>query len=593
MDDRISKNIHRELRTMNGKLDEMGVVSRILTDSIKEQTAQMKRSTRHLLGGLASAAVSTTASIMSQNNLSASMSNMANILQKKTMARIENPNVTNISIQKSSRQENSLTNEVKISNTEELGLAIAKHIGASLTTSLLLRPPLIIGGTPTGEKKDEKQKNLWDHMNEVNDQVSKAKSMVENTKYFIELFKKKKDKGAGTGKCNCCCCSGDGSVLAGDILDELDGNERERRQKDKDGSRNGQTGKQSDDKKTGEKRRFWDRWFRKDDPKTKEIADASKGRNSPAPKRAPKLKKFSKSAGLLLLLGLAGDAAQNLSETQQESEDVTTLPDLTREKMEEIVASVDAMQSFRAVMNPVMEATKSGALSGKPAFSVVKTAVAVKEASWIKNALKGAARGLLRGAKTASDATKIARLNPLGLIGGLALDVGISELENYLTSEDEDREPEEVNTQVRLMAKPMLKIHPFQKNSSSNAFTPFADGNATASINGYRPMTDTIAPNNIAVPSGGAFGAPHSPMVSNQGMINGGNRFDVSANSNVTMNLNVNGYIDNRMIEEIKRIAREQFEASFRAFERGISEKVPNPKPFPRPQVAEGGMMSY
>ncbi|KJB86025.1 hypothetical protein AZ66_21245 [Paenibacillus sp. E194] len=56
MDDRISKNIHRELRTMNGKLDEMGVVSRILTDSIKEQTAEMKRNARQKtpkIGGLA------------------------------------------------------------------------------------------------------------------------------------------------------------------------------------------------------------------------------------------------------------------------------------------------------------------------------------------------------------------------------------------------------------------------------------------------------------------------------------------------------------------------------------------------------------
>lgn len=588
MDDRIAKNIHRELRTMNGKLDEMGVVSRILTDSIKEQTAQMKRSTRHLLRGLASAAVSTTASIMSQNYLSASMRNMANILQKQMMARIENPNISNVSIQKSS-QENSLTNEVKISNTEELGLAIAKHVGASLTTSLIMRPPLIIGGASSGGKKDEKPKNLWDHMNEVNDQVSKAKSMVENTKYFIELFKKKKDKGTGT--CKCCCCSGDGSAFSGDMLDELDGNERERRQKDKDGSRNRQTGQQSNDKKTGEKRRFWDRWFRKDDTKTKEIADASKGRNTPAPKKVPKLKKFGRAGGLLLLLGIAGDAAQNLSEAQQES-DVTASSDLTRDKLEEIVASVDAMQSFRAIMNPVMEATKSGALSGKPAFSAVKTAAAVKEASWIKNTLKGAARGLLRGAKTASNATKVARLNPIGIIGGLAFDAGISALENYLFSENDEKEPEG-NTQVSLMAKPVFKFNANQNSPSLMSASSFTGGNTAISINEHRPMIDTSS---TIIPSSGSFGTfgtPHFPVISNQGAVSGSNHLDVSANSNVTMNLNVNGYIDNRMIEEIKRIAREQYDASFRAFQRSIEGKLPKPKPFPKPQVAEGGMMSY
>ena len=63
---------------------------------------------------------------------------------------------------------------------------------------------------------------------------------------------------------------------------------------------------------------------------------------------------------------------------------------------------------------------------------------------------------------------------------------------------------------------------------------------------------------------------------------------DVNANSQVVMNLNVNGYIDRKMIEEIKRICREQYESAFRSFERGITSKVPLPPP-----VNKGGMMSH
>ncbi|UHA71936.1 phage tail tape measure protein [Paenibacillus sp. 481] len=73
-----------------------------------------------------------------------------------------------------------------------------------------------------------------------------------------------------------------------------------------------------------------------------------------------------------------------------------------------------------------------------------------------------------------------------------------------------------------------------------------------------------------AVRSGVANGVGTAP-----GTILPGQRMDVQANSNVVMNLNVNGYIDHRMIEEIKRICREQYEASFRTFERSIQDKLP------------------
>ncbi|WP_028593343.1 phage tail tape measure protein [Paenibacillus assamensis] len=69
----------------------------------------------------------------------------------------------------------------------------------------------------------------------------------------------------------------------------------------------------------------------------------------------------------------------------------------------------------------------------------------------------------------------------------------------------------------------------------------------------------------------------------------------VQANSNATINLNVNGYIDQNMINMIKDFTKQEFDKLFSSFTRQINEKTPQPgvKSPASSTQGQGGMMPY
>lgn len=667
MDDRISKNIHRELRTMNGKLDEMGVVSRILTDSIKEQTAEMKRNARRKtpkIGGLAlaSAASSASASASSESNLLSKMNMMITSLQKQVTS-LSITNSPTISI--SANVDSSTSNEVTIENTNEIAVSIAQQLSSSLSQQLattfasfqsqsmsaLVQVSTTINGK-SGKKAEDKSKSIMDYIRSgqdflynLNDEVTKIRDAKENGKLVKEFFQG--EKAGKDGDSKCCCNGGSGGTDGGEgsdmsVTDDTSDEKKEERKKDKGkNKRLGQAkyGKRRANKTISRsKSKNFKRTTYKKKNDFKELGRAAQGQNrdvgsspnkdlgqamntgqksssSAGPNAQQDLGKAAsgtsgqgqgtpqnsskagsgksgtgygqKSRGGMLgkakkfgkwgLFGAAvGSISMRLFGGEKKEEEEGNSDSTTVQTTAVLQSTAETIQSVQSAVEPMADAAKAAST----ASDVSKAASATKKVGWLGK--------LIKGARTVSKATRFLRWNPAGFIGGLAVDAGLWAAEKlFLPKEDEEKvKEEEEEKQVR----PMVRSNLFAKNRALAAST------VSSSVQAYSANSSSMQTLAGSVPSGAGTTDPSMPTSQTPNMPRVGGAagsMEVSTNSNVTMNLNVNGYIDNRMIEEIKRIAREQYDASFRAFERSIADKLPKPKPIPRPQVAEGGMMSY
>ncbi|CAH8249368.1 hypothetical protein WJ0W_006554 [Paenibacillus melissococcoides] len=592
MDDRITKNVHRELRTMNGKLDEIGSVFRIMTDSILEQIAEMKRAARPKRGGPA----------LATGGIASDVKSIANMMRRQASIRPAGQSLAHAA------------------QPNAMGQQLSASLSALQSTTVVVQVPAKAEDKKSGnEEKSYWQKALefaktaQDYVYAASDSITKVKDAIENVEFVKKLF-----SGESGSQCKCCCCQGGGSASSG-----LAGGGRGKKKKVGRGKplklkrgapgRSGGEGAQRQ-KELGNAVAPSKSGAAAPPGKGGTALPAAKGAPAASPAKsapgaspaksgpatppsaggtaaaplataassasAPQGKSASASTpfvrgrrkvtnpkpkrGLLKKVGswgavaaMAGDFALNMfgRKKEEEAEGGTDVAIAAAQTTAETVQSVQAATGTMADI----------ATSTSTASDVGKAASAAKKTGWFGK--------LLKGARTVSKATRFLRFTPAGFLGGLALDAGLWAAEKFLLPKEEEQPA----------AAPDVKKLSVQSQISAT----------TVAAGTYRPMAEaplaSAPPSPLPEPvhsgSRGSFGPP----------LPAGNRssFDVTANSNVVMNLNVNGYIDMRMIEEIKRIAREQFDASFRSFERSIASKLPPPKPMPKPVVAEGGMMSY
>jgi len=630
MDDRISKNIHRELRTMNGKLDEMGVVSRILTDSIKEQTAQMKRNGRQKtpkIGGL------TFPSATSDSITFSKLNTMFVSLQRQVASLGVSPLITI-----ATNGNSSSSNRVVIENTNELASSIAQQLPASLSQKPAFALPFILCKcSKDDDKKGDKPKSWFDYIGDayegfksLNDEVSNFRDLSDNIKFGKEMYSKiKKKRGGSKSNGESESSSGGKDDPQKDLGKAANGTKNEGEAKDKgnpsnkgkekentaDSLKSAASGSNKDknsppnnakpnDSKSPPTNTGTDA-DQKSSPKPtsnarRDLANAAAGSNgegqapspkdtkvdnskpSPAPKKRRgagilgRAKKLGKWGGFLA--GGAGLAMGLFGGKKDEDGDGEKSESTVDDSSNVVQATAETVQSVQSTVGPMADAAKAAST----ASDVSKAASATKKVGWLGK--------LLKGARTVSKATRFLRFNPVGFLGGLAVDAGLWAAEKFLLPNDEenpDKESEE-DDKSKSAAKMMVRSY-MAKNHALAAST------GQSNIQSYSPNGEGMQPIVEGSPTGAISSTASMPQHQTPNMPGptASGSMEVSANSNVTMNLNVNGYIDNRMIEEIKRIAREQYDASFRALERGIADKLPKPKPIPRPQVAEGGMMSH
>lgn len=621
MDDRISKNIHRELRTMNGKFDEMGVVSRILTDSIKEQTAQMKRNARKKtpkIGGL------TFPSATSDSITFSKLNTMFASLQRQVASLRVSPLITI-----STNANSSSSNRVVIENTNELASSIAQQLPASLSQKPAVALAFALCKC-SSDKKEEKPKTWLDYIGDayklfkdVNSDFTNLRDLSDNIKFGKEMYekiKKKRDGSKSDGESESSSSGKDEPQK--DLGQAANGTKNEGEAKDKGNSNKGKentadslksaangsnkdknsppTNAKHNDSKTTNTGTDADQKSSPTSNARQDLANAATGSNgegqapspkdikvdnskpSPAPKKRRgagilgRAKKLGKWGGFLA--GGAGLAMGLFGGKKDEDGDGEKSESTADDSSNVVQATAETVQSVQSTVGPMADAAKAAST----ASDVSKAASATKKVGWLGK--------LLKGARTVSKATRFLRFNPVGFLGGLAVDAGLWAAEKFLLPNDEekpDKESEE-DDKSKSAAKMMVRSY-MVKNHALAAST------VQSNIQSYSPNGEGMQPIVEGSPTGAKSSTVTMPQRQTPNMpgptASGG--MEVSANSNVTMNLNVNGYIDNRMIEEIKRIAREQYDASFRALERGIADKLPKPKPIPRPQVAEGGMMSH
>ncbi|RJG24217.1 hypothetical protein [Paenibacillus thiaminolyticus] len=591
MDDRITKNVHRELRTMNGNLAEIGSVFRIMTDSMQEQIAEMKRAARPKRGGPA----------LATGGIASDVKSIANMMRRQASIRSGGPNLANAA----------QPNELALSVGQQLSASLAALQRTLAANKGQAKAPDQPEKKPGNEEKTYWQKALefaktaQDYVYAASDSIKKVKEVIDNAKYVKKLFTGE----SGGSQCKCCCCQGGGGISSG-----LAGGGRNKKKKPGRGKplklKKGAPGRSGGEGAQRQKELGKAVAPSKDGtaappgksgtavPPAKGAPAASPAKSGPAtpptaggtaspsataasPASAPQGKSASASTpfararrkvtspkpkrGLLKKVGtwgavaaMAGDFALNMFGRKKEEKEEEEGGEYAITAAQTTAETVQSVQAATGTMAEIATSTST-------ASDVGKAASAAKKTGWFGK--------LLKGARTVSKATRFLRFTPAGFLGGLALDAGLWAAEKFLLPKEEEQPA----------AAPDAKKLSVQSRLPSPA----------VAAGTYRPMADaplaSAPPSPLPEPvhsgSRGSFGPP----------LPAGNRsgLDVTANSNVVMNLNVNGYIDMRMIEEIKRIAREQFDASFRSFERSIASKLPSPKPMPKPVVAEGGMMSY
>ncbi|MBG9794459.1 hypothetical protein ABD76_18895 [Paenibacillus dendritiformis] len=581
MDDRITKNVHRELRAMNGKLDEIGSVFRIMTDSIQEQIAEMKRAARPKRGGPA----------LAIGGIASDVKSIANMMRGQASIRPGGPSLAHAA------------------QPNALGQQLSASLSALQSTTVVVQGPAQAEDKKSGnEEKTYWQKALdfaitaQDYVYAASNSIKKVKEVIDNVNYVKKLF----TGDSGGSQCKCCCCQGGGGASSG-----LAGGGRDKKKKPGRGKplklKRGAPGRSGGEGAQRQKELGKAVAPSKDGaaappgkggtavPPAKGAPAASPAKSGPASPppaggtSAPLTTAASSSStpqgtasslpsrkvthgkpkrGFLKKVGtwgtvaaIAGDFALNMFGRKKEEEAEGGNAAAPADAIVAAQTTAETVQSVQAATGTMADI----AASTSTASDVGKAASAAKKTGWFGK--------LLKGARAVSKATKFLRFTPAGFLGGLALDAGLWAAEKFLLPKEEEQPA----------AAPDAKKLSVQSRLPSPA----------VAAGTYRPMAEaplaSAPPSPLPEPihsgSRGSFGPP----------LPAGNRggLDVTANSNVVMNLNVNGYIDMRMIEEIKRIAREQFDASFRSFERSIASKLPPPKPMPKPVVAEGGMMSY
>lgn len=584
MDDRVTKNVHRELRTMNGKLDEIGSVFRIMTDSIQEQIAEMKRAARPKRGGPA----------LATGSIASDVKSIANMMRRQASIRPGGQNLAHAA------------------RPNELGQQLSASLSALQSTTVVVQGP----AQAEDKKSGNEEKSYWkkalefaktaqDYVYAASDSITKVKDAIENVDFVKKLFTGE----SGGSQCKCCCCQGRGGISSG-----LAGGGRNKKKKPGRGKplklKKGAPGRSGGEGAQRQKELGKAVAPSKDGaaappgksgtavPPAKGAPAASPAKSGPAspppaggtaapsataasPASAPQGKSASASTpfararrkvtspkpkrGLLKKVGtwgavaaMAGDFALNMFGRKKEEKEEEEGGEYAITAAQTTAETVQSVQAATGTMADIATSTST-------ASDVGKAASAAKKTGWFGK--------LLKGARTVSKATRFLRFTPAGFLGGLALDAGLWAAEKFLLPKEEEQpaaapDAKKLSVQSRLPSPAV----------AAGTYRPMADAPLASA-----PSSPLPEPGHSS--SRGSFGPP----------LPAGNRsgLDVTANSNVVMNLNVNGYIDMRMIEEIKRIAREQFDASFRSFERSIASKLPPPKPMPKPVVAEGGMMSY
>ncbi|MDG0873922.1 hypothetical protein L5D93_16365 [Paenibacillus thiaminolyticus] len=584
MDDRITKNVHRELRTMNGKLDEVGSVFRMMADSMQEQIAEMKRAARPKRGGPA----------LATGGIASDVKSIANMMRRQASIRSGGP---------------SLANAVQ---PKGLGQQLSASLAAVQSTTVVVQGP----ATADDKKSGNEEKSYWqkalefaktaqDYVYAASDSIKKVKGVIDNVNYVKKLFTGE----SGGSQCKCCCCQGGGGISSG-LAGEAGGRDKKKNKKKRGRGKSGKK-KRGGSGQSGREGAQRQKELGKAAAPSKDGTAATPGKGGaavPPAKGAPAASSPTKSGpatpptaggtaaplttaatppsapqgtapsstsgkvtpakpkrGLLKKVGkwgtvaaIAGDFALNMLGRKKEEKEESDGGEYAITAAQTTAETVQSVQAATGTMAEIATSTST-------ASDVGKAASAAKKTGWFGK--------LLKGARTVSKATRFLRFTPAGFLGGLALDAGLWAAEKFLLPKEEEQPA----------AAPDVNKLSVQSQISAT----------TVAAGTYRPMADA----SIAFAPSGPLQAPvpYSSQGNAGPPLPAGNRsgFDVTANSNVVMNLNVNGYIDMRMIEEIKRIAREQFDASFRSFERSIASKLPPPKPMPKPVVAEGGMMSY
>ncbi|MCR8844210.1 phage tail tape measure protein [Paenibacillus sp. SC116] len=234
----------------------------------------------------------------------------------------------------------------------------------------------------------------------------------------------------------------------------------------------------------------------------------------------------------------------------------------------------------QATQTAATQAAQTASTASVQAKAAADTASTAKKASWGKS--------FVNGARAVSKATRFLRFTPAGFLGGLALDAGLWAADKWLFGGDkEEKKPEPPK-------QPAEPIQTAVTAASSTTTTSFKPNSEIVQAGAVAVPVATLAATAVP-PTAAVAGTPIPTTVPTvpAPIGAGGGTMDINTSSNVVMNLNVTGYVDQKMIEEIKRIAKEQYDASFRSFERHILDKMPKPKPPAPPIQGKGGAMSY
>ncbi|WP_028545747.1 hypothetical protein [Paenibacillus taiwanensis] len=618
MDDRIVKNTHRELRTMNGKLDELELTLNILTSTIRNQsnllfsTMKMKSAaSAHPL----QPTLNTTRLELALDRVQVAMVHQGDAMRQLFALKSGAANVQGAAAAKTSDDKPKLQPWAENFQKSDFGKTI-------ISSNEVLKPFKELGDTVVA---------LFEGPQKI------KTSIDEYRKWFQGKGGESGNNNSDSnGGCTCSCCApasgGTGGNGGGSPDTQSDSRRRDSRRA------RGRQGRQ-DSEPTQESRRSSNNGGRSrrnrrntganqrnsrrgsssggssappPEPSTgagrQELGRAAQGedgsgsrtrtdRHGPAWKLSHLLPKSRKGRAALGIAGAAGAIGAGYAlfggsnKEGQQPDDGSSQPSATLTNVATVAQSsmdmVQAVQSMRGAADVTAGAAQQAAApttanairaSAQSASAATRTASAAKKVGWFGK--------LLKGAKVVSKATKLLRLTPAGFLGGLALDAGLWAAEKFLLPKEEDQGKDE----LQKLPSPQTLTNNISRAGTASPLaatarapmvpqTGIGPATASAATTSYRPYSDMTG-TGVPVSTSPTLNMP-PPIPGRTGTM------DVSANSNVVMNLNVNGYVDMRMIDEIKRIAREQFDASFRSFERSITSKMP------KPQVGPGGVTSH
>ncbi|MDK8181959.1 hypothetical protein [Paenibacillus sp. UMB4589-SE434] len=622
MDDRIVKNTHRELRTMNGKIDELELTLNVLTSTIRSQSSLLYSSMKMKSAAGAYALqpiLNTTQLELALDRVQVAMVHQGAAMRQLFALKSGAAIAQGAAATKATDDKTKLLPWAENFQKSDFGKTI-------ISSNEVLKP----------------FKDLGDTVVALFEGPLKIKTSIDE---YRKWFQGKggesgNNNSDSNGSCTCSCCAPASDRTGGNGGGSPDNQSDSRRRSSR--RARGRQGRQ-DSEPTQESRRRSDNGGRSrhnrrntganqrnsrrrsslggssappPEPSTgtgrQELGRAAQGENGsasrtrtdrhgPAWRLSHMLPKSRKGRAALGIAGAAGAIGAGYalfsgsSKEGQQPDDGSSQPSTTITNVATVAQSsidmVQAVQSMRGAADVTAGAAQQAAApttanairaSAQSASAATRTASAAKKVGWFGK--------LLKGAKAVSKATKLLRLTPAGFLGGLALDAGLWAAEKFLLPKDEDQGKDELQKPTLPTTLPATLPNNIRR---PGATLPMADASrapvtlqagigpqvSTTAGTSYRPYSDM---------TGTGIPVSTSPTLNVPPAIPGRTgTMDVNANSNVVMNLNVNGYVDMRMIDEIKRIAREQFDASFRSFERSIASKMP------KPQTGPGGVTSH